>query len=49
MAGNQSQDEVFLAAQEAVGAHRDSQGKSQMSFENYLCNEDVHCTKHLII
>lgn len=25
--GNQSQDEVFLAAQEAVGAHRDSQGK----------------------
>ncbi|XP_068892666.1 longitudinals lacking protein, isoforms H/M/V isoform X20 [Tenebrio molitor] len=24
--GNQSQDEVFLAAQEAVGAHRDSQG-----------------------
>lgn len=27
MGGNQSQDEVFLAAQEAVGAHRDSQGK----------------------
>ncbi|XP_057672599.1 longitudinals lacking protein, isoforms N/O/W/X/Y isoform X13 [Diorhabda carinulata] len=26
--GNQSQDEVFLAAQEAVGAHRDSQGLS---------------------
>ncbi|XP_019766191.1 longitudinals lacking protein, isoforms H/M/V isoform X7 [Dendroctonus ponderosae] len=26
MGGNQSQDEVFLAAQEAVGAHRDSQG-----------------------
>ncbi|XP_044270680.1 longitudinals lacking protein, isoforms H/M/V isoform X50 [Tribolium madens] len=26
--GNQSQDEVFLAAQEAVGAHRDSQGYS---------------------
>lgn len=25
--GNQTQDEVFLAAQEAVGAHRDSQGK----------------------
>ncbi|XP_018332840.1 longitudinals lacking protein, isoforms H/M/V isoform X6 [Agrilus planipennis] len=24
--GNQNQDEVFLAAQEAVGAHRDSQG-----------------------
>ncbi|KAH1008481.1 hypothetical protein HUJ05_009033 [Dendroctonus ponderosae] len=27
MGGNQSQDEVFLAAQEAVGAHRDSQGE----------------------
>ncbi|KAJ8939035.1 hypothetical protein NQ318_012633 [Aromia moschata] len=26
--GNQSQDEVFLAAQEAVGAHRDSQDPS---------------------
>ncbi|XP_060534637.1 protein bric-a-brac 2-like isoform X2 [Cylas formicarius] len=26
--GNQSQDEVFLAAQEAVGAHRDSQGQT---------------------
>lgn len=25
--GNQNQDEVFLAAQEAVGAHRDSQGR----------------------
>lgn len=34
MAGNQQQDEVFLAAQEAVGAHRDSQGKSQLSFED---------------
>lgn len=32
--GNQSQDEVFLAAQEAVGAHRDSQGKIYDS--NYL-------------
>lgn len=30
--GNQSQDEVFLAAQEAVGAHRDSQGKIFVSF-----------------
>lgn len=28
MQGNQNQDEVFLAAQEAVGAHRDSQGKN---------------------
>lgn len=32
--GNQSQDEVFLAAQEAVGAHRDSQGKIFYSFIN---------------
>ncbi|XP_049819642.1 longitudinals lacking protein, isoforms H/M/V isoform X12 [Aethina tumida] len=31
--GNQSQDEVFLAAQEAVGAHRDSQGDG----ENHGC------------
>lgn len=30
--GNQSQDEVFLAAQEAVGAHRDSQGKNQYPY-----------------
>ncbi|XP_056648397.1 longitudinals lacking protein, isoforms A/B/D/L isoform X11 [Diorhabda carinulata] len=30
--GNQSQDEVFLAAQEAVGAHRDSQGKIDDKF-----------------
>ncbi|XP_044747907.1 longitudinals lacking protein, isoforms H/M/V isoform X1 [Coccinella septempunctata] len=29
--GNQSQDEVFLAAQEAVGAHRDSQGSSEVT------------------
>ena len=26
---DQSRDEVFMAAQEAVGAHRDSQGKMQ--------------------
>nr|XP_023019700.1 longitudinals lacking protein, isoforms A/B/D/L isoform X5 [Leptinotarsa decemlineata] len=31
--GNQSQDEVFLAAQEAVGAHRDSQGTMPMKME----------------
>ncbi|XP_049819641.1 longitudinals lacking protein isoform X7 [Aethina tumida] len=30
--GNQSQDEVFLAAQEAVGAHRDSQ--EYLEFDN---------------
>ncbi|XP_025834631.1 longitudinals lacking protein, isoforms A/B/D/L isoform X5 [Agrilus planipennis] len=28
--GNQNQDEVFLAAQEAVGAHRDSQGRRKL-------------------
>ncbi|XP_044270636.1 longitudinals lacking protein, isoforms N/O/W/X/Y isoform X9 [Tribolium madens] len=33
--GNQSQDEVFLAAQEAVGAHRDSQGEAKY----YQCPE----------
>lgn len=27
--GNQSTDEVFMSAQEAVGAHRDTQGKTQ--------------------
>ncbi|XP_044747962.1 longitudinals lacking protein, isoforms A/B/D/L isoform X8 [Coccinella septempunctata] len=32
--GNQSQDEVFLAAQEAVGAHRDSQGDQALSLIN---------------
>ncbi|XP_044747915.1 longitudinals lacking protein, isoforms A/B/D/L isoform X2 [Coccinella septempunctata] len=32
--GNQSQDEVFLAAQEAVGAHRDSQDASMELIEN---------------
>nr|XP_023019693.1 longitudinals lacking protein isoform X4 [Leptinotarsa decemlineata] len=31
--GNQSQDEVFLAAQEAVGAHRDSQDLLESSLE----------------
>lgn len=40
--GNQSQDEVFLAAQEAVGAHRDSQGKTFNTFRRkhlYYCAE----------
>ncbi|XP_074028792.1 longitudinals lacking isoform X2 [Leptinotarsa decemlineata] len=31
--GNQSQDEVFLAAQEAVGAHRDSQDTKPSSIQ----------------
>ncbi|XP_019881124.1 longitudinals lacking protein, isoforms H/M/V isoform X10 [Aethina tumida] len=39
--GNQSQDEVFLAAQEAVGAHRDSQDVSfllkKMTFPDNTC------------
>ncbi|XP_050502536.1 longitudinals lacking protein, isoforms H/M/V isoform X13 [Diabrotica virgifera virgifera] len=35
--GNQSQDEVFLAAQEAVGAHRDSQVVG--SYECPNCNK----------
>ncbi|XP_050502532.1 longitudinals lacking protein, isoforms A/B/D/L isoform X9 [Diabrotica virgifera virgifera] len=35
--GNQSQDEVFLAAQEAVGAHRDSQGYILFDPPEYNC------------
>ncbi|XP_019881132.1 broad-complex core protein isoforms 1/2/3/4/5 isoform X19 [Aethina tumida] len=49
--GNQSQDEVFLAAQEAVGAHRDSQvpfgcRRPYMSSFNYCKgpNADGTCT-----
>ncbi|XP_074028793.1 longitudinals lacking isoform X3 [Leptinotarsa decemlineata] len=34
--GNQSQDEVFLAAQEAVGAHRDSQVVEEIQKANKL-------------
>ncbi|CAH1105885.1 unnamed protein product [Psylliodes chrysocephalus] len=34
--GNQSQDEVFLAAQEAVGAHRDSQDGDVQEIKNSL-------------
>lgn len=43
--GNQSQDEVFLAAQEAVGAHRDSQGRiDDLIFQTLLlqCNSCIH-------
>jgi DNA-directed RNA polymerase subunit RPC12/RpoP len=53
--GNQSQDEVFLAAQEAVGAHRDSQGstrfycnrcvKSYSAPENLRRHQRVECGK----
>ncbi|XP_044747933.1 longitudinals lacking protein, isoforms H/M/V isoform X4 [Coccinella septempunctata] len=37
--GNQSQDEVFLAAQEAVGAHRDSQDHLVFELEKYVKGE----------
>ncbi|XP_065162292.1 longitudinals lacking protein, isoforms A/B/D/L isoform X18 [Atheta coriaria] len=40
--GNQSQDEVFLAAQEAVGAHRDSQDVDRAddsSARKYICKQ----------
>ncbi|XP_017783507.1 PREDICTED: longitudinals lacking protein, isoforms A/B/D/L-like isoform X6 [Nicrophorus vespilloides] len=58
--GNQSQDEVFLAAQEAVGAHRDSQGFGEIKFKvdelgNYVCprcsrrfRQRFHFIKHLM-
>lgn len=42
--GNQSQDEVFLAAQEAVGAHRDSQGKI---YDPYHLNAFTFCKKYV--
>ncbi|KAF5269906.1 hypothetical protein FQR65_LT05705 [Abscondita terminalis] len=42
--GNQSQDEVFLAAQEAVGAHRDSQELS----EYYLSSENTETLQALL-
>ncbi|XP_068892664.1 longitudinals lacking protein, isoforms H/M/V isoform X18 [Tenebrio molitor] len=42
--GNQSQDEVFLAAQEAVGAHRDSQGAR---FECHDCGRSYKHKSHL--
>nr|XP_023019738.1 longitudinals lacking protein isoform X10 [Leptinotarsa decemlineata] len=37
--GNQSQDEVFLAAQEAVGAHRDSQGFVETTYPCSNCGK----------
>ncbi|XP_017783506.1 PREDICTED: longitudinals lacking protein, isoforms A/B/D/L-like isoform X5 [Nicrophorus vespilloides] len=45
--GNQSQDEVFLAAQEAVGAHRDSQGFSK-GFHCPHCSTFFEGRAHLI-
>ncbi|XP_072382438.1 longitudinals lacking protein, isoforms A/B/D/L isoform X2 [Diabrotica undecimpunctata] len=40
--GNQSQDEVFLAAQEAVGAHRDSQAEDLRIKKNTWENWPSH-------
>lgn len=48
MTGNQAQDEVFLAAQEAVGAHRDSQGKIQNSIIKMLQNQIAGDNKLMI-
>lgn len=48
--GNQSQDEVFLAAQEAVGAHRDSQGRIDDSFFQTLslqCNTSINNGRYI--
>jgi hypothetical protein len=49
--GNQSQDEVFLAAQEAVGAHRDSQDLSYGPLPCPKCSKwykNQHClTSHM--
>ncbi|XP_018332852.1 longitudinals lacking protein isoform X21 [Agrilus planipennis] len=57
--GNQNQDEVFLAAQEAVGAHRDSQGsaefdevtvtnyKSQLRVITFKYGEQYQCLRCL--
>nr|XP_022903208.1 longitudinals lacking protein, isoforms H/M/V isoform X4 [Onthophagus taurus] len=45
--GNQSQDEVFLAAQEAVGAHRDSQGYLTTKYICNVCNKEYKHKKGL--
>ncbi|XP_050502524.1 longitudinals lacking protein, isoforms A/B/D/L isoform X1 [Diabrotica virgifera virgifera] len=44
--GNQSQDEVFLAAQEAVGAHRDSQAWSEFAVQRFKCDQCGRSYKH---
>ncbi|XP_065162291.1 longitudinals lacking protein, isoforms A/B/D/L isoform X17 [Atheta coriaria] len=43
--GNQSQDEVFLAAQEAVGAHRDSQALRVVAYVSNRSNVCAKCNK----
>jgi len=35
MSGNQTTDEVFMNAQEAVGAHRDTQGKTRFKLYGF--------------
>lgn len=35
MSGNQTTDEVFMNAQEAVGAHRDTQGKTRFQLYGF--------------
>ncbi|XP_031346967.1 longitudinals lacking protein, isoforms A/B/D/L isoform X2 [Photinus pyralis] len=51
--GNQNQDEVFLAAQEAVGAHRDSQGimeDMQLSAQSFeLFHETQSATVQVLL
>lgn len=37
--GDQGADEVFMAAQEAVGANRDAQGKDNISCQTLLVIE----------
>ncbi|XP_018332844.1 longitudinals lacking protein isoform X11 [Agrilus planipennis] len=47
--GNQNQDEVFLAAQEAVGAHRDSQGCSNLIGIDFKDSVDPFCYRKLFL
>ncbi|KAL4149045.1 hypothetical protein QTP88_003108 [Uroleucon formosanum] len=56
MSGNQTTDEVFMNAQEAVGAHRDTQGLILMpTFDRFYCPRGCgrsykrkdHCWRHI--
>lgn len=42
----QNQDEVFLAAQEAAGQHRDAQGRFQKPFFTIRLRERFECIIH---
>lgn len=44
--GGQNQDEVFLAAQEAAGQHRDAQGRFQIPFFIIRLRERFKCNIH---